>query len=91
MKGRDFLWEQLDLPGETIPGEPLIEISGCSRVLIENHRGVCEYSRERIGVKVKYGSILVCGSCLELRYMTKQQLIVSGRISGVSLLHREGA
>ena len=91
MKGRNVLWEQLDLPDESFPGEPLIEVVGISRGLIENHCGVCEYSRERIGIRVKYGSILICGRCLELRCMTKEQLIIAGRISGISLNCREGA
>ncbi len=88
MKGRDFLWERLDLPGEAIPGQPLVEIAGDSRVLIEHHGGVREYSRERIGVKVKYGFVQVCGSCLELRCMTREQLVICGKIDGITLLRR---
>ena len=34
------LAEGLDLPGEPIPGLPLVEISGDRRVLVENHRGL---------------------------------------------------
>lgn len=89
MRRRSDLWEQMDLPGESLPGQVLVEITGENRVLIENHRGVREYSRERIGVKVKYGLIQVCGSCLELRCMTKDQLVISGRIDGVLLKRRE--
>lgn len=90
MKRRSDLWEQMDLPGESLPGQVLVEITGENRVLIENHRGVREYSRERIGVKVKYGLVQVCGSCLELRCMTKDQLVISGRIDGVLLKRRDG-
>ncbi|MBQ7129913.1 MAG: sporulation protein [Oscillospiraceae bacterium] len=89
MKGSDFLWERLDLPGEAIPGQPLVEIAGDSRVLIEQHRGVREYSRERIGVNVKFGVVQVCGSCLELRRMTREQLVIRGKIDGISLLRRK--
>lgn len=89
MMGRNDLWERLDLPGECLPGQVLVEIAGENRVLIEHHRGVREYSRERIGVKVRYGLVLVCGSCLELRCMTKEQLVISGRIDSVTLKRRE--
>ena len=37
--------------------EDIVEIAGDRRVLIENHFGVKEYSREKIGVKVKYGLV----------------------------------
>lgn len=88
--GRNGFWEQIDLPGESLPGQVLVEIAGENRVLIEHHCGVREYSRERIGVKVKFGLLQVCGSCLELRYMTKEQLVISGRIDCVMLKRRQG-
>lgn len=87
--GRKDLWERLDLPGESLPGQVLVEIAGDSRVLIEQHRGVREYSREKIGVKVRYGLVQVCGSGLELRCMTREQLVISGRIDSVTLKRRE--
>lgn len=77
-----------DLSGETIPGVPVVELAGERRVLIERHEGVTEYSREQICVKVRYGQVCVCGGCLELTRMTKEQLVISGRIDCVKLLRR---
>lgn len=74
-----------DLPDESIPGIPLVEISGNVRVLVENHLGVTEYGPERIRVRVKYGEICICGCRLELSRMTKGQLIIRGRIDHISL------
>ena len=88
MKERMDLWERLDLPGEAVPMQPLVEIAGDCRVLIEHHGGVREYSRERIGVKVRYGLVQVCGCGLELRCMTREQLVICGRIDAVTLLRR---
>lgn len=82
------LADEADLSGEPLPGQPIVEIAGDRRVLIENHFGVKEYSRERISVKVKYGVITVCGCGLELIRMTKEQLVISGRIDAVSLQRR---
>ena len=93
MGKRRYIWERLadgaDLAAEPIPGQPIVEIAGDRRVLIENHFGVKEYSRERIAVKVKYGFVCVCGCNLELIRMTKEQLVISGRIDAVSI-HRRG-
>lgn len=77
-----------DLQDEPIPGLPLIEIAGDRRVLIEHHCGVTEYGDCKVGVKVKYGCILVCGNDLELSRMTKDQLIICGRIEAVKLIRR---
>lgn len=83
------LAEGADLPGEAMPGQPLVELAGDHRVLIENHNGVTEYGRERISVRVRYGQLVVCGCGLELARMTKEQLVIIGRIDGVTL-HRRG-
>lgn len=82
------LVDSADLSGEAIPGLPLVELSGDRRVLIENHRGVTEYSRERIGIRVRYGQVLVCGCGLELARMSKEQLVILGRIDGITLCRR---
>ena len=74
-----------DLPDESIPGQPLVEISGNGRVLVENHMGVTEYGPDRIRVRVKCGDICICGCGLKLSRMTKGQLIIRGRIDAVSL------
>ena len=78
-----------DLSGEPLPGQPIAELAGDRRVLIENHFGVKEYTRERICVKVKYGILAVCGCGLELTRMTGEQLVISGRIDCVNVLRRE--
>ena len=85
MKFVQQLRSAADLPDEPTPGQPLIEISGESRVLIEQHGGVVGYTREVICVRVKYGKILVCGQDLTLNRMSKEQLIICGRIECVRL------
>lgn len=90
-RGRYF-WDRLaegaDLGGESAPGVPIVELAGDRRVLIENHFGVKEYSRERITVKVKYGFVSVCGCQLELMRMTAERLVICGRIDTVSVQRR---
>lgn len=77
-----------DLTDETLPGVPLIEIAGDSRVLIEHHFGVTEYGRCQICVRVKYGLVIITGSRLELARMTRQILVVTGCIETVRLERR---
>lgn len=92
MKKEHGLWERLadgaELSGEPLPGQSIVELAGDRRVLIEHHFGVIQYSPERIGVKVKYGTVTICGCAMELTRMTREQLVISGRIDSVSLLRR---
>lgn len=90
-KGHFFLErlsENSDLAMEPLPGQPIVEIAGDKRVLIENHMGVKAYGRDKILVKVKYGCLCVCGCGLELLRMTREQLVIGGKIDGVSLQRR---
>lgn len=82
------LTDQADLSGETALGQPVVELAGDRRVLIEHHQGVTQYGSNKICVKVKYGTVMVCGCGLELAQMTSAQLIISGRIDSVTLFRR---
>lgn len=79
----------MDLPGETVPGLPVVELAGDRRVLVEKHGGVTQYSCEKIAVKVRYGLVEVSGCGLELACMTRQQLVITGKIDCVRLVRRK--
>lgn len=70
---------------EPIPGETLVELYGGRRVLIEHHRGVIAYCRDRIQVRSKHGVLCVQGSCMEISKMSADLLVISGRIEGISV------
>lgn len=82
--------EEMDLTGQPAPGQPIVEIAGDRRVLIENHFGITQYSAEKICVNVKFGQISICGCNLELDQMNREQLIITGRIDIVGIHRRQG-
>ena len=77
--------ERMDLPGESFSVQSVVEILGCSRVLIENHQGVTEYGPERIRVRVRQGTIGITGKELRLCRMGGCQLVIMGDIAGIQL------
>lgn len=90
-RGRRFFvnaMEQSAVGPELLPGQPIVEIAGQTRVLVENHRGVASYGNERILVKVSFGFLCVCGCGLQMMHMTRERLVISGRIDSVSLQRR---
>ena len=82
------LADRAELETEPMPAQPILEIAGDRRVLVENHGGVCAYSSERILVNVNYGAICICGCDLDLIHMTKAQLVIRGTIHSVTLQRR---
>lgn len=67
---------------------PLVEITGCGRVLIENHNGVMTYSQKEITVRVSFGCLRVTGLNMLLAEMHRDQLVISGQIDGVFFIRR---
>lgn len=82
------LAEEMDISQEAVPGLPLVELCGEKRVLIENHRGVLTYGSAEIHVCVSFGEVVVRGCGLELAKMTREQLVICGRIDSVYLVRR---
>lgn len=81
----EHIMDQASIGPESVPSQPIIEIAGDTRILIENHKGVAAYGKERILVNVKFGCVCICGYNLEMIHMTKEQLIICGKIDSVVL------
>lgn len=75
---------QMNTSMEPLPGVPLLEVSGNNRVLVENHKGIVHYGKEKICVKVKFGLISICGRDMEIIYITADKVVLSGEIEMIS-------
>ena len=82
--------DHAELADEVIPGQPVVELLGEGRVLIEGHKGVAAYSDQEITVKTRLGVIRISGSNLKLTSMSVYRLVISGSISCVYLAGRKG-
>lgn len=82
----EMIAEQSDLLDEAFPGQPLVELMGDRRVLIEHHCGVNRYGSDAICIRMKYGQIQINGSRLELAKMCGKQLVITGQVDSVSII-----
>lgn len=78
--------EGVQLAGESLPHQPLVELCGDRRLLIENHKGVTAYGPELIQVRVNYGAITVAGTHLRLCRMQGKTLVIVGTINEISVV-----
>ena len=88
MRGEDmaqWITNVASRTGEPILKQPLLELCADRRILIEHHKGIGAYSSSEISVKVKFGTINICGADLEICRMTGEQLVISGSIEAVTL------
>lgn len=78
--------QRLSMQDEALPGQTVVEVLEDQRVLIEHHRGIIQYTREEIQIRVKFGRICVSGQGLSLCRMTSDQLVITGEIHSLTLL-----
>ena len=71
---------RLDLPAETVAGVPKLTVTGRRRALIENHRGLLQYSRDCIEVDGGRVRLRIRGANLQLVAMDRSDLLISGVI-----------
>lgn len=77
-----------DIWENALPGIPILELTGDRRILIECHCGVTAYTTEEIGIRVKFGTVKIRGCDLRLAHMSRERLVVSGRIDSIDLIRR---
>ncbi|HHU82724.1 MAG TPA: sporulation protein YqfC [Firmicutes bacterium] len=74
------------LPREVLLDLPRLVMLGNSRMVVENHRGLLEYTEETVRIKTAHnGEIRVTGKGLNLLYMVKEELGLAGRFLRIDL------
>ena len=81
----NILGEKLSMPPEALGEIPLTEIRGNRSVAIENHRGILEYSEEKVRVAVRHGALTVHGRELRIVSMSGKNLEIRGSIESVEM------
>ena len=91
MRGKENLFRQLlrrDTLSEALPNVPVAELADDQRILIENHLGVIAYCCHKVIVKVHCGFMCIYGDDLYIHKMSREQLVITGRIDAVNFRER---
>lgn len=70
----------IGIPQEILTGLPVIELRGDSAIQIEQQHGITFFSEKAVSVRVSIGTVLVEGSGLNIRNMTRRKILICGRI-----------
>ncbi|MCI8280409.1 MAG: sporulation protein [Lachnospiraceae bacterium] len=79
-KVKSNLVESLELPKDIMYGAVIVTATGKSEVLIENYKGILEYTNEKIRLQTKGCQVEVCGKCLLVEYYTNDEMKITGSI-----------
>lgn len=72
----------LDLPEEVDLSMPKLTMLGNNELLIENHRGILQYSEAQIRLMTTEGVIRVTGETLCIREFSAESMSVLGHVFG---------
>ena len=84
---REKLFSAADLPLELTGCTPKVTLTGSGEVAIEGHRGLVEYTEERITVNTGRYMIAVRGTGLRLDAMDREEMLISGVLFAVEYVY----
>ena len=82
-KLKEGLVESLELPKDLMYGAVLVSVTGRQEILIENYRGILEYTKNHISLQTKTCRLVVHGKNLNISYYTYEELKITGLIDSI--------
>lgn len=70
----------LEIPQDIVMDLPRITMLGNKQLLIENHKGIIEYTPSMIRVKLNQGELVIGGTDLTLGNLQIEQILVEGTV-----------
>lgn len=81
---RMHLANTMDFSKDVILDAFVIRMTGIHDLIIENYKGILEYSSTRIRIRAKPENIKICGTDLEIKTITDDFLWIIGEFSSIS-------
>lgn len=72
-----------ELPQDIVLDLPRITMLGNIQMLIENHKGIIEYTPTLVRIRLKQGELTIAGSELVLGNLQAEQMLIEGTLCEV--------
>jgi len=76
----------LEIPGDLVLDIPKLTITGRAELHLENHKGIIEFSTERMRINLSRGFLEIIGDNLEIQALMPDEMKVAGEIRGIKYL-----
>lgn len=83
---KEMLVDSLKLPRDMVMGASIVTVVGNGQVMVENYRGILEYTESCVMLQGKACRIAVCGCNLKIAYYTNEDMKIEGKISEIRYL-----
>lgn len=72
-----------DMPQQLIRQVPRVILEANTRVFVENHGGIRDFTEKKICIDTALACLLVTGDALQIERMNQRNLWISGKIESV--------
>jgi sporulation protein YqfC len=73
----------LEIPQDIVLDLPRITMLGNQQLLVENHKGIVEYTPVLVRIKLNQGEVWIIGTNMVLSNLQLEQILVEGTITEV--------
>ncbi|HYF93710.1 MAG TPA: sporulation protein YqfC [Symbiobacteriaceae bacterium] len=80
---RDKVASLFELPADVLMDCARLTLIGARELMVENHRGLYEYTTDKVVLSVPEGRLTVIGQDLGIRSISPDQLTLHGSIRGI--------
>jgi sporulation protein YqfC len=80
---RERLVSLLELPGDALLDVARVTLVGDREMVVENHRGLIEYTPDRVVLTVPEGQLTIDGEALRIGSISPEQVVLAGKIRGM--------
>lgn len=77
-RGKEVVVEKLNLPADVVLDMPKITVLGNKEIVIENHKGIKYFDKDKIEVKTKIGVLMINGVNFEILYIGGETITIGG-------------
>jgi len=83
---KEKVTEILELPKEIVLDVPKITIIGATNLVLENYKGIIEYSEGCVRVNTSIGIVRITGRRLSIKEITSEDIMVDGDLEAFEFL-----
>ena len=81
--GRQLV-ETLELPRDLFFGSVILTVTGQEEIIVENYKGILEYTRESIRLQTKTCRLFLIGKNLKIVYYTNDEMKITGFLEQIT-------
>lgn len=83
-KIKEKVSDKLSIPKDILLNMPVIKVIGDREVIVENHKGILEYTSSTVKLKSVLGELIVTGKGFQIKDISEDNIFISGTVTSLN-------